>query len=383
MKVLHVIDSLGVGGGAEHSLASLLPLLEERGVTSAVATVRPRIGGLQARLTAAGFPVEPLPPTWPRRVAALRGRIRSEHPDLIHTTLFTSALTARLALAGTKIPSVDTLASPSYDPARLDSLGTEPWKLTLVRMLDMATVRRTTHIHAVNDAIAREAHDVLHIPDERISVIPRGRNEELLGSWSWQRRGRTRRRLGIAPSTPLVLNVGRQDRPKAQSDLVRAFARVLNEVPDAVLLIAGRPGGATDEVDRAVREVDVGDHIRLLGHRDDVADLYVAADVMAFPSLYEGAAGSIIEAMALRCPVVGSDAVDGVLGNGELGVVVRRGDTVALADAVSSLLRDPVRRRILADRGVAEFRHHHRIECVADATVDMYHRILDAERPRR
>lgn len=381
MKVLHVIESLGVGGGAEHSLANLLPLLEQRGVTSTIATIRPRVGGLQASLTEQGYPVEVLASsTWPGRVLALRQKIRREQPDLVHATLYYSCLITRLALVGTAIPEIDTLASTSYDPARIDGIDAARWKLRAVRMADTLTIRRASKVHAVTDAVAAEATGVLHVPDERVVVIPRGRDVATLGGWSPERRLATRRRLGIDEDTPVVLNVGRQDHPKAQADLIRAFPAVARDVPDTVLLIAGREGDASDEIRRALDEVDAGDAIRLLGHRDDVADLYVTADVLAFPSLYEGAAGSIVEAMALRCPVVGSDAaaVAEVLRDGELGVVVRRGDVEALANAITGLLLNPERRAALADAGEAEFDRRYRIEAVADATLDLYRDVVDA-----
>ena len=57
VKVLHVIDSLGVGGGAEHSLAKMLPLLRSRGVNSSLAVFIPREGGLQQQLREMGFPL--------------------------------------------------------------------------------------------------------------------------------------------------------------------------------------------------------------------------------------------------------------------------------------------------------------------------------------
>lgn len=378
MRVLHVIDSLGVGGGAEHSLANLLPLLRDRGVTSLVSTIRPRIGGLQARLDDEGYAVEVLPADdWPRRVAALRRRVRDEQPDLVHATLYNSCLITRLALTGTGVPSVDSLVSTSYDPARIEGIRAPGWKLRAARWADILTIRRVDAVHAVNGAVAEEARSVLHVPDRKITVIPRGRDRKGLGEWSAERRADTRHRLGLRDE-PVVLNVGRQDHPKAQADLVRAFRRVLHEVPTAVLLVAGREGDATDHVRAAIDEADAGDRIRLLGHRDDVADLYVAADLLAFPSLYEGAAGSIIEAMALRCPVVGSDAVAvaEVLDHGRLGPVVRRGDVAGLADAVTGLLQDPDRRRELSDLGEAEFEHRYRIDAVADATVSLYGRLM-------
>ena len=154
--------------------------------------------------------------------------------------------------------------------------------------------------------------------------------------------------------------------------LVQGFSRVLEEYPDACLLMAGREGDATGRLSSAVAELGLGDSLHLLGHRDDVTDLYVAADILVFPSLYEGAAGAVLEAMALRLPVVGSETVADVLDGGKLGEIVPRSDPDALAAAVIRLLRDPARRNDLAEAARRKFDRHHKIETVADRTSDLY-----------
>ena len=96
--------------------------------------------------------------------------------------------------------------------------------------------------------------------------------------------------------------------------------------------------------------------MRLLGHRSDIGDLHAASDVFAFPSLYEGMPGAVLEAMALGVPVVGSDApaIVEILGtDGEFGVVVPRGDVAALGQALDELLWDGERRARLGRAGRA------------------------------
>ena len=175
-----------------------------------------------------------------------------------------------------------------------------------------------------------------------------------------------------------MLNVGRQDHQKAQDHLIRAFALLHADKPDAVLLIAGREGGATPKIQRALAEAGLGDAVRLLGHRTDVPDLLAASDVFAFPSLYEGLGCSLIEAMALSIPIVGSDAdaIAEVLSDGAYGVVVPRGDVAGLAEALARLLSNPTRRRELARRGRERYLERYELDSVVEATVEMYAAIL-------
>lgn len=384
MKVLHVIDALGVGGGAEHSLAAMAPLLRDRGVESRFACLLPRQRGLEYTLRDQGFDVEVLGSSSPvGRVRALRRKMRAERPDLVHATLYNASLVARFAAIRSGVPLVNSLVNTSYDPVRVDDLQIPRWKLDAVRMADAVTARHLVdHVHAITESVAAEATDVLGVDPRRITVIPRGRSSELLGAPDVDRRRSVRAGLGLADDTPVVLNVGRQDHQKGQADLVRAFAAVRDELPDAVLLVAGREGDATGEIAAAVAATGMGDAVRFLGHRTDVYDLYVATDVFAFPSYYEGLGCSLIEAMGLGAPIVGSDAaaISEVLGGGEFGEVVGRGDVAGLAAAMIGLLGSPDRRRDIAERARRRFDERYELDRVVDAMVAMYRGVLAADR---
>lgn len=381
MKILFVIDALGVGGGAEHSLAAMLPLLRGRGVECSVACLFPRQGGLQAQLQEQGFQVEVLAATsWFGRIQALRRKVTAESPDIVHATLFNSCLVARLACIRLRVARVDSLVNTSYDPVRIERLGIPRWKMRAVRWTDSITARYLGgHFHAVTPTVAKEAVEILSINQERVTVVRRGRSLDSLGEPSQARRERTRQRLGITEGAPVFLNVGRQDGSKGQADLIRAFGKLLDTHGDAILLVAGREGDASPEIESAFEQVGAGpDSIQILGHRTDVFDLYVAADVFVLPSLYEGAAGSLLEAMALGIPIIGSDApsVAEVLGWGEYGKIVPRGDVVALAEAMAELLSDPQRRLMLAEAARRHFLEYYELDRVVDAMVEMYQHVL-------
>lgn len=380
MRVVHVIDALGLGGGAEQALAVMLPLLRERGVDSSVACLIPRTGGIQERVGREGFGVEVLGPTsLPGRVKALRCTVADTAPDLVHATLFNASLVARLALLGRPERLVNSLVNTSYDPVRVQQLGLSPRKLDAVRRIDGLTARlRVDRVHAITEAVAAEATDALGIDPTRVEVIPRGRSTGTLGMPTQADRIAVRSKLGVPPTTPVVLSVGRQDAQKNQAGLVRAFAAVVDRHPDAVLWLAGREGDATPELVEAIGSADLGDRVSVLGHRDDAKALIAAADVFAFPSHYEGLGSVLIEAMALGTPIVGSDApaVAEVLGAGRYGRVVARGAETAMAGAIADLLDDPAQRSALAAAARSRFEEYYELTLVADATVAMYERAL-------
>src|ERR1700691_6055824 len=116
MHVMHVIDSLH-GGGAETSLLEVIPGLESRGVKISLVTLQGDDGALEKRLSDLGVPRTRLRRRDPLGLTLeLRDVIRSERPDLVHTTLLFSNLVGRIAARTVHAPVVTTLANQDYGP---------------------------------------------------------------------------------------------------------------------------------------------------------------------------------------------------------------------------------------------------------------------------
>ncbi len=86
----------------------------------------------------------------------------------------------------------------------------------------------------------------------------------------------------------MIVTVGRQEFQKAHVDLVSAFDLIAESRPDVELVLVGRSGNQSREVEACVARSPYHDRIHMLGHRDDVPDILAAADLFALPSLYEG-----------------------------------------------------------------------------------------------
>jgi len=136
--------------------------------------------------------------------------------------------------------------------------------------------------------------------------------------------------------------VGRLDPVKDQVGLLRAFARA-NKGRHA-LVIAG-DGPARPQLEATVRELGLGDRVRLLGERDDVPIVLRALDVFVLSSIGEGISNAILEAMASGLPVIAT----GVGGNVELvrdgltGCLIEPRRPELLADALTAYFDDPAR----------------------------------------
>ena len=160
-------------------------------------------------------------------------------------------------------------------------------------------------------------------------------------------RAAVRQGLGLADGASLVVTVARLAPQKGLDTLLDAAGRP-GAVPGTVWVVAGDgplQGALTARIttDRLP--------VRLLGRRDDAADLMAAADVVVSSAVWEGQPIAVQEALGLGAAVVATDAGGTREVTGDDGaLLVPVGDGAALAAAVHGLLADSGARARLADR---------------------------------
>ncbi|MEU6403052.1 glycosyltransferase [Streptomyces sp. NPDC046985] len=145
-----------------------------------------------------------------------------------------------------------------------------------------------------------------------------------------------------------IVYVGRMDRSSAWKGvdvLVRAFARLARDVPEARLRLVG-DGDALPGLRALAAELGVAERLQTPGalSGEALADAVRTAAVLALPSLTEAESFgmALVEGMACATPLVGSDVggIPHVVADGETGLLVPPGDPDALAAACAKLLTD-------------------------------------------
>ena len=377
LRVLAVMPGLTSDAGAERSLAALAPALLDSGVQLHLALLTDR-QTLVPRLRELGVVVHDLSPSKGLlgRVRALKRTAETISPALIHATLFEASQAAQLASLFTprseRTPLLITWANTVYSPDASHGVRWGKAKYEVLRWWEVYLARAThSRYHAVTQGVADFNAPRLRVDAERIRVGERGRDGAAMRAEVKAPDG-LRRDLGLAQDSRLVLTVGRQDHQKAHEALVRTFDHYAADHPDDRLVIAGRPGTGTAELNCALQTLQNPNCVVALGHRDDIPTLLAAADVVVCSSLREGAAGVLLEAMAMGTPVISVplDGLRGVLIDGENARVAPLERFPEVLEEVFANPEDTRRMTTMAQR---EADHRFSIGRSAARLVDLYH----------
>lgn len=241
------------------------------------------------------------------------------------------------------------------------------------RSLYGALARRSAAVVAVSEATREETLRVFRVPAARAVVIPNAVDARRLEP----RTGRdaVREALGVPEAAPMIISVGALTWEKDPVGQVEIAALVLEDVPEAVFVLAG-DGPLAADVEAEIATRGIGGHVRPLGVRTDVPDLLGASDVLLLASSTEGSPAVVIEAGLLGMPVA-AYAVGGVpeqVRDGVTGILAPPGDRSALAAALVELLLDGDRRRAMGRRGSERCRAEFEIGAVAPRYLEVYER---------
>lgn len=377
MRVLYVIDSL-ITGGAERSLAAVAAGYRDVGIELHVAFLRDH-WDVAAALESTGTDLHPVA-LGAGRVTQVRGLaalMRELDPDVVHTTLYEADVLGRAAAAIVRVPSVSTFASGAYSADHYANPSVRRSKLAAAQAVDAATARLARRFHAVSRPVADHMSRRLGLPRSSIEVIPRARDRRMLGEPSAERRQRVRSELDVGDEQPVILCVARHEFEKGLDIGIRAVAEVRQSHPDALLLVAGRDSRETPALHAAITELGLQRNVQLLGRRDDVPDLIVAADAVLVPSRTEGFPGAVLEAMALERPLIASDLPEVREAIGEFAAgLCEVGDYVGIGDAIEEVLTNPVQAFDRVAKARKRFDALYLPEPVADRMLQFYEAAL-------
>lgn len=361
MKILFYSHT-GKVSGAENILLLALKYLNRNKFTPAA--VCPK-GNLVEEIARLGIPVETIGQlearfTWRidlilkylislfRTIKQLRSETLKVKPDLIHANSIRAGLAATLASSGTGLPVFWHIQ---------DELKPHPFS-TAIRLL--AAFSSRVRLIAASQATAdnfrgrifeafgkrvpvRVVHNAIEL--EKFEFDPANRRE-------------IREELKLSDGEFVLGVVGQITPRKGQLELIQTFAKAREQMPSSTLLIIGAPMFNEDHVyleqlKQTVFQLGLGERVKFLGLRKDVAAIMQALDVLVVNSKSEALVVVAIEAMACGTPVIATS----VGGTKEMiehkvnGWLVSFGDEQELTEALLTFSRQPEMRAAFAREG--------------------------------
>jgi glycosyltransferase involved in cell wall biosynthesis len=340
-RILYVIDSLQIGG-AETLMLDLLDAAIARKWLPHVAYFTP--GALAGEVASRGVATTRLSRAGlgdPLAVARAFGLMRRLRPDVVHTHLTKSDLVGQFAgaLAGA--------------PRRVLSLhNVDPWRRRRWLSWIWRAVTVGAHVRvAVSERVADHVAMCGGASRDALTVIDNGVDTRRFDRDAT--RPLDRAAWGFGPDDVIVAVVGRLTPQKDHATFLAAAATLAPRTPRARFLVVGE-GELRASLEAQAQALGLGpDRLRFGGALRDMPGLLAAVDVVAFSSAWEGLPMALLEAMAMRLPVVATmvGGVPGVVRDDVEGLLVAPRAPAALAEAMERLVGDAALRRRLGAAG--------------------------------
>jgi len=327
-RILHIIPTFD-RAGAEKQLLVLARGLARGGFDVHVAALA-RGGPLLGEFRQAGILTTVIGKRLqadPVALARLTRHIARLQPDLVHTWNFTANSYGRVAA---RTAGVKHLVAGEHGIDRWKS----SWQWFVDRRLGRVTDRYVVNSPAIRDYCARHG-----LPPEKFTVISNGVEPARASDVS---RAELLRELGCPSDARLIGVVGQLWPQKRVKDLIWA-ADLLRVLHDNLRLLVIGDGPQRSALHRFACLASDLDHVRILGHRDDVWRIMPHLDVFWNGSGDGGQPNAMMEAMAAGVPVVASDVPGNreLVVHGETGYLVPIAGRAARARATDQILNDP------------------------------------------
>jgi sugar transferase (PEP-CTERM/EpsH1 system associated) len=332
LKVLHVVNNMGLGG-TEKVVLKLAAKLTEGFEHQVCCVRRYDAAWVQTALRPEQLIALDLPPSrFAVFVPQLAKTIRSCKPDIVHSRNW-GAIEAVFAARLAGVPVV-VHSEHGYDVALEKTSLRQRW---VRRLACSAADAFFTVSRELQDFHARQAG----VPAERIRVLYNGVDTVNFAPQP-DVRARIRAELGIAPDEFVVGAVGRMVPIKDYETLVRAAGVLAGANLRFKLMLVGDGRELPGVVGLAQSLPGMSARLLALGERDDIPELLSAMDVFAQTSLREGLSNTVLEAMSTGLPAVVT-AVGGnpeVVEDGINGWLFQPGDVQGLSQLLLSLASD-------------------------------------------
>ena len=304
MRILQLIPNFGLAG-AETMCENLTCELIKQGHDVSVVSLYNYHSTITKRIEKAGIDLVYLDKTTGLDfglIKRLRKYIKDFKPDVIHTHLYALKY---VAIASIGLP-IKGIVHTVHNIAQKENNAAN-------RFVNRLLFKKKNIIPvALTNEIRTTINQVYKLPLNEIPIVFNGtqiRNEYRKDSYEFGEKIR-------------IINVGRYTPVKNQLALIEAVSRLHEEDSRIELDIYG-DGPLKEQINQRLKELNTADYIKENGLTDNILEKLIHADIFVLPSIYEGMPMTIIEAMAVGLPVIGSKVggIPDMIRDGENGLL--------------------------------------------------------------
>lgn len=289
--------------------------------------------------------------------------LRRENIHILHSHLFHANLLGRII---GKFAGVPIVISCEH------IMGMESWwRLFLNRITSPFVVR----FIAVSFKVGEFLINSVNIKRSKVTVVQNG--IELEGVCRPIDTENKKKEIGISKDDLVIGTVARIHRQKGHVFLLQAAREIINNFPNVKFLIVG-DGPLKKKMERIADDLGISKKIIFTGFCGDIPGIMSIFDVFALSSLWEGLPITILEAMAMRKPVVATNVSGNpeVVVDGETGVLVSPRDYQGLALALTRLLNDKDLRCRMGNAGYERVKELFGAKRMVADTEEIYRELL-------
>jgi glycosyltransferase involved in cell wall biosynthesis len=296
-------------------------------------------------------------------------QVLREGIDLLHSLAFVLPIVL-------PCPGVVTVYDLSFMvlPERL-----HPLRRLYLRWGTRYSAQRARGVIAISESTKRDLIRLLGIAESKVHVVPCGVDEDFQPLKDQRALDAFRSKAQLPEQ--MILFVGTIDPRKNLTLLLRGFALLRKKSARPRLVIGGARGWHWHEVFSVVDELGLAEEVIFPGYipREELPLWYNAADLLVYPSLYEGFGLPPLEAMACGTPVITSNTSSLPEVVGDAGILVDPHSAEELAEAMHRVLIDGELREEMAKKGLDRARSFS-WRSVAQQTTEFYERAVEYSR---
>lgn len=311
------------------------------------------------------------------KVSSLRKIIGKEEFEIFHGHVYSSGLSASSLARKARMPFINTIHGSYYkywDQIMKNRLASSVYKMMERKIVPSLVKKCRYQIHTDYDFAEVVKSWIKPKMSSKITTILNGVDVKLFNPQV------KKNSLFEDEKGPLIITTRRLVPKNGVIFLVKGFKKILKKFPNAKLVIIG-DGPEKDRIKREIQLQNIKSSTLLIGmiSNNEIPSYLAAADIVAVPSIVEASSISVLEAMAMKLPIVASDipGIREITNFGKNCVLVPSKKPNSLAEGILRLLKSKEEAEKLAELGFQQVLQNYTWEKKAKETEEIYYKALD------